>query len=101
MCGGRELRPRVAPRSWVGERDFGSLRGSLGVSCCAACGFVFVNPRPGAPLLEAFYGGPDYAFHDPCAIASGEPRGLEVRRSSDALAERWVTMAAAKQRAAR
>ena len=78
MCGGRELRPRVAPRSWVGERDFGSLRGSLGVSCCAACGFVFVNPRPGAPLLEAFYGGPDYAFHDPCAIASGEPRGLEV-----------------------
>lgn len=78
VCGWRELRPREAPRSWVGEREFGPLRGSLGVSACTACGFLFVNPRPVARLLEAFYGGPDYAFHDPGASASGEPRALEL-----------------------
>lgn len=67
LCGSTDLRRRAVPRAWIGEAVFGAHRGAFGVTACGGCGFELVNPRPSDALLEAFYGGDDYAHHAPTA----------------------------------
>lgn len=75
LCAGRSFDPLAVPHIWIGPDIFGSLRGSLGLARCNACGLVFTNPRPSNERLGAFYSGDTYACH---AVAGSASAGAKA-----------------------
>lgn len=51
------------PGRWIGTWLFERHRGKLGLSRCADCQLVFVNPRPSSRLLSTFYKSERYVCH--------------------------------------
>ena len=62
-CGAGRLDHLPLPGRWIGAALFEPYRDRLGLCRCHDCGLVFVNPRPGAALLDRFYQGDDYGCH--------------------------------------
>lgn len=64
-CHGERHEPLPTPGRWIGREVFDRQRERLGLSRCADCGLVFVNPRPHEAVLAEFYGGQTYECHRP------------------------------------
>jgi SAM-dependent methyltransferase len=63
ICDNDRLEELERPSTWIGEHVFAPIRDDLGLHRCTDCSFVFVNPRPGAELLQRFYSGQHYECH--------------------------------------
>src|SRR5262245_58647461 len=65
VCGGSRFATLPLPQTWIDHRAFAEVKHRVGLTRCRDCTFVFVNPRPGPALLNAFYSGTSYSCHRP------------------------------------
>ncbi|HEX6625539.1 MAG TPA: methyltransferase domain-containing protein, partial [Pyrinomonadaceae bacterium] len=79
LCGCAELTRVSAPPVGIGRDVFAAAAPHLGLSRCAECRLVFVNPRPAPPLLNAFYDRDGYDCHNPHFAAHGAEGDLRAR----------------------
>lgn len=64
VCASSHLKQlAAAPGRWIGSWLFEPYRGKLGLTRCADCELIFVNPRPSSHLLSAFYKSERYVCH--------------------------------------
>ncbi|MBZ0231804.1 MAG: hypothetical protein K8M05_05595, partial [Deltaproteobacteria bacterium] len=82
LCAGRALDALPVPDRTIGGRFDGDAR--LGLAHCRRCRFEFVNPRPDAQALAAFYAAQDYTAHEPVDDAAADRR---ARIQLDAIEE--------------
>lgn len=74
VCDSRHLkRLTQVPGRWIGSWLFEPYRAKLGLSRCASCELVFVNPRPSSRALSTFYQSERYVCHrldDPASMVA-------------------------------
>ena len=66
LCSGRSLKRLPTPRRWIGREVFRRDE-AYGLRRCKRCELAFVDPRPSASRLNAFYASEDYVCHAPTA----------------------------------
>ena len=76
LCFGISVRKLPVPRRLIGKEVFSSGRGELGLRRCQECSLVFVSPRPGPALLDAFYSCESYSCHSPAAGSASTAKFL-------------------------
>lgn len=76
LCSGTSFQKVPSPRRSIGTEIFGKAISSFGLQRCRSCSLSFVNPRPTAHLLSAFYGCDSYASHSRDAGDSREAQFL-------------------------
>lgn len=79
LCRGGKLSVVAAPSISIGHDVFSPAAAHLGLSRCAGCGLVFVNPRPAPRLLSEFYDRDGYECHNPHTAAHGAEGDLRAR----------------------
>ena len=79
LCQSDELSSVAAPPIGIGQEVFSPAAAHLGLSRCAGCSLVFVNPRPASHLLSEFYDRDGYECHNPHITAHGAESDLRAR----------------------
>lgn len=81
LCGGVEHVPWRTTRDWLTGQP-----GAFHFVRCAACGLIFLSPRPGRASMARFYPDLDYhAFRQPSGIKAHVVRWLRRREAREAL----------------
>lgn len=70
LCNGTRPKVLPVPGRQIGHAAFDRLRGSLGLVRCRDCSLVYINPRPSAERLSAFYSSDTYPCHDAAGSSS-------------------------------
>ena len=80
LCGGRDARPH-----WVGRDRLTGVPGTFSVVSCAACGFLYLSPRPIPEDLHLCYPADYHAYHPAPAEGHKLLRGGGLRADAHRL----------------